>query len=88
MPTPITLARDSDGNEVDAGTLGAQEAKMSQKFDPAPFDKHAANPKKAIKVDLVIDEQLKDGIVGGSFPASDPPSATQPSPSKYDQYNE
>jgi len=84
MPTPITLARDSDGNEVDAGTLGAQEAKMSQKFDPAPFDKHAANPKKAIKVDLVIDEQLKDGIVGGSFPASDPLSATQPSPSKYD----
>ena len=84
MPTPITPAGDNDGNEVGAGTLGAQEAKMTQKFDPAPFDKHAANPKEAIKVDLVVDQQLKDGIVGGSFPASDPLSATQPSPSKYD----
>ena len=88
MPTSITLVRDRDGNEVGTGTLARQEVKMTQKFDPAPFDKHAANPKEAIKVDLVIDEQLKDGIVGGSFPASDPLSATQPSPSKYDQGNE
>jgi hypothetical protein len=57
---------------------------MTKKFDSAPVDKYAANPKESIKVDLVIDEQLKDGIVGGSFPASDPLSATQPSPSKYD----
>ena len=88
MPTSITLVRDSDGNEVGTGTLARQEVTMTQKFDPAPYDKHAANPKEAIKVDLVTDAQLKDGIVGGSFPASDPLSATQPSPSKYDQGNE
>jgi hypothetical protein len=49
---------------------------MTEKFDPAPFDKHAADPKKAIKVALVVDEQLEAGIVGGSFPALEPPSAT------------
>jgi len=57
---------------------------MTDKFDPAPFDKHAADPKEALKADLIVDEQLEAGVVGGSFPASDPPSATQPSPSKYD----
>ncbi|MGD0850055.1 hypothetical protein [Bradyrhizobium sp.] len=57
---------------------------MTDKFDPAPFDKHAADPKEALKADLIVDEQLQAGVVGGSFPASDPPSATQPSPSKYD----
>jgi hypothetical protein len=57
---------------------------MTEKFDPAPFDKHAADPKEALKADLIVDEQLQAGVVGGSFPASDPPSATQPSPSKYD----
>jgi hypothetical protein len=65
--------------------LLALELRMTEKFDPAPFDKHAADPKQAIKTDLVVDEQLEAGIVGGSFPASDPPSATQPSPSKYDE---
>jgi hypothetical protein len=29
---------------------------MTEKFDPAPFDKHAANPKEAIKADIIIDE--------------------------------
>jgi hypothetical protein len=53
---------------------------MAEKFDPAPLDKHAADPKAAMKADRKVDEQLKAGIVGCSFPASDPPSATQPSP--------
>jgi hypothetical protein len=61
---------------------------MAEKFDPAPLDKHAADPKAAMKVDRKVDEQLKAGIVGGSFPASDPPSATQPSPSNYDEGKE
>jgi len=61
---------------------------MTEKFNPAPFDKYAASPKEAIKDDLITDEQLKDRIVGGSFPASDPVSATQPSPSKYDGGND
>jgi hypothetical protein len=61
---------------------------MTEKFDPAPFDKYAADPKEAIKVDRIVDDKLKAGIVGGSFPASDALSATQPSPSKYDEGKE
>jgi hypothetical protein len=68
--------------------LLASELRMTEKFDPAPLDKHAGDPKKALKADLVVDEQLEAGILGGSFPASDPPSATQPSPSKYDEGTE
>src|ERR1700689_3192640 len=58
---------------------------MNEKFDPAPFDEYAADPKKAIEIDRIVDQQLQAGIVGGSFPASDPISATQPSPSIYDE---
>jgi hypothetical protein len=61
---------------------------MNEKFDPAPFDKYAADPKKAIEIDRVVDQQPQAGIVGGSFPASDPITATQPSPSIYDERNE
>lgn len=68
--------------------LLALELRATGKFDPAPLDKHAADPKEALKADLVVDEQLKADILGGSFPASDPPSATQPSPSKYDEGTE
>jgi hypothetical protein len=61
---------------------------VTEKFDPAPFDKHAPDPKEALTADLLVDEELDSGIVGGSFPASDPPSATQPSTSKYDKGTE
>jgi len=57
---------------------------MPENFDPAPVDKHAETPKESTKADLIVDKQLREGTVGGSFPASDPLSATQPSPSKYD----
>jgi hypothetical protein len=47
---------------------------MAETFDPAPPDKHAdpsgAKTKK--------DDELKRGLTE-SFPASDPPSSTQPS---------
>ena len=47
---------------------------MSDKFDPAPHDKHADNPKEAAtKVDAALDA----GLVG-SFPASDAVSVLQP----------
>ena len=65
--------------------LLALELRMTEKFDPAPFDKHAADPKEALKADFIVDEQLEAGILRGSFPASDPSSATQPPPSKYDE---
>ena len=53
---------------------------MNEKFDPVPFDKYAADTKKAIEIDRIVDQQLQAGIVDGSFPVSDPISATQPSP--------
>ena len=58
---------------------------MSDKFDPAPFDKYSEASCEAIKADREFDAKLKARLVGGSFPASDPASAVQPSPSKYDE---
>ena len=59
------------------------ESEMAEKFDPAPIDKLAADPNAAAKADREMHEKLKSGLVG-SFPASDPVSITQPSPSKHD----
>ena len=58
---------------------------MAEKFNPAPHDKHAADPREAASADREIHGKLEAGLIG-SFPASDPASATQPSPSK--QYRE
>jgi hypothetical protein len=55
---------------------------LTKKFDPAPKDKHAANPKDAIKADQ-SKTNLKEGLEE-SFPASDPPSSTQPKQSSRD----
>ena len=49
---------------------------MTQKFDPAPRDKHAADPKDATRSDK-SKTNLKEGLEE-SFPGSDPASATQP----------
>jgi hypothetical protein len=49
---------------------------MTKKFDPAPIDKHAADPKKAEKSDK-SKSKLTEGLEE-SFPASDTASATQP----------
>ena len=56
---------------------------MPKKFDPAPADKHAANPKQARKADKEMQDDLDTGL-DGSFPASDPVSATAPANSKSD----
>jgi hypothetical protein len=53
---------------------------MTQKFDPAPKDKHAADPKEATRADQ-SKTNLKEGLEE-SFPGSDPASATQPKKSK------
>jgi hypothetical protein len=58
---------------------------MNEKFDPAPFDKYSESSFEAIKADLELDAKLEARLVGGSFPASDPSSDVQPSPSKYDE---
>lgn len=52
---------------------------MAEKFNPAPHDKHADDPRDALAADARLDAGLID-----SFPASDPVSAAQPTPSKAD----
>jgi hypothetical protein len=56
---------------------------MAEKFDTAAHDRHAANPREAALADRDIHAKLEAGLVD-SFPASDPVSAVQPSPSKHD----
>ena len=56
---------------------------MAEKFDPAPHDKHAGDPREALLADRKMHERLDAGLEG-SFPASDPVSAAQPAPSKAD----
>ena len=56
---------------------------MAEKFDPAPHDKHAANPSAALAADREMHAKLETGLMD-SFPASDPVSAAQPAPSKAD----
>ena len=58
---------------------------MIERFDPAPVDKHAADPNATADADRKMHKKLKSGLVG-TFPASDPVSITQPSPSKHDSY--
>jgi hypothetical protein len=56
----------------------AENNAMADKFDPAPTDKHADTPKERSAADKKADDELKKGLKD-SFPASDPPSNTQPS---------
>lgn len=51
---------------------------MVEKFDPAPYDKHAADPQDAARADREIHAKLDTGLID-SFPASDPISVSQPS---------
>jgi len=56
---------------------------MAKKFDPAPRDKLAEDPRKAAAADREVHEKLDAGLVE-TFPASDPVSVAQPTPSKAD----
>ena len=60
---------------------------MAEKFNPAAHDKHAANPREAALADQEMHARLEAGLID-SFPASDPVSAAQPSPSKHDRDSE
>jgi hypothetical protein len=57
------------------------EGAMAEKFNPAPHDKHADDPREALVADREAHEKLEAGLEH-SFPASDPVSVAQPSPSK------
>jgi len=56
---------------------------MPAKFDPGARDKHAADPREALRADREAGEKLEAGLMD-TFPASDPVSAAQPAPSKAD----
>ena len=56
---------------------------VAEKFGPAAHDKHAVDPREALKADRETHARLEEGL-HGSFPASDPVSAAQPAPSKPD----
>ena len=57
---------------------------MKEKFDPAPKDKHAEDPKQAQKSDKEMHDKLDKGLEG-TFPASDPVSSAQPAQSDADK---
>ena len=54
---------------------------MAEKFNPAAHDKHAADPGEAAIADQEMHARLETGLID-TFPASDPVSVAQPSPSK------
>jgi hypothetical protein len=56
---------------------------MVEKFNPAPHDKHAVDPREAVHAGRDIHASLEAGLIG-TFPASDPVSAAQPARSKHD----
>jgi len=56
---------------------------MAEKFNPAPHDKHAADPIEALEADRDAHKELEAGLMD-TFPASDPVSAAQPARSKPD----
>jgi hypothetical protein len=56
---------------------------LSGKFDPAPFDRYASDPKEALKADRDTHAKLEAGLID-TFPASDPVSEVQPAPSIHD----
>ena len=58
---------------------------MAKGFDPAPVDKHAENPREAMKADIKQRDEVEEGSKD-SFPASDPVSAAQPAKSKPDAH--
>jgi hypothetical protein len=56
---------------------------MAEKFNPAPHDKHADDLHEALAADRETHARLETGLVD-TFPASDPVSAAQPTPTKAD----
>jgi hypothetical protein len=60
-----------------------EDQTMAEKFDPARHDKHTADPVAALAADREAHAKRETGLMD-SFPASDPVSAAQPSPSKPD----
>ncbi|TMJ47365.1 MAG: hypothetical protein E6G85_28090 [Alphaproteobacteria bacterium] len=58
--------------------------KTAGKFNPSAPDKHADDPRAAALADAEMHARLEAGLID-SFPASDPASAAQPSPTRHDR---
>jgi hypothetical protein len=58
---------------------------MAEKFNPAPHDKHAVDPKQAARADAEMHARLEAGLID-TFPASDPVSAAQPAKTKHERH--
>jgi len=56
---------------------------MAENFNPAPHDKHAADPNEAARADAEMHARLEAGLID-TFPASDPVSHAQPAPTRHD----
>jgi hypothetical protein len=63
----------------------AEKKLAEKKFDPAPHDKHAANPQEAARADAEMHARLEAGLVD-TFPASDPVSAAQPAKTRHERH--
>jgi hypothetical protein len=64
----------------------AEKKLAEKKFNPAPHDKHAADPREAARADTEMHARLEAGLMD-TFPASDPVSAAQPAKSKHEQHS-
>jgi hypothetical protein len=60
---------------------------MAEKFNPAPRDRHAVDPRTAELADAEMHARLEAGLID-SFPASDPVSAAQPKQTRHDHHND
>ena len=60
---------------------------MAEKFNPAAHDKYAADPREAAAANRETHAKLEAALID-SFPASDPVSVAQPSPSRHDRKRE
>ena len=72
------------GNPGNSAALVRLEDTMAEKFNPAPHDRYAEDPKEAERADAELHARLEAGLID-TFPASDPVSAAQPAPTKPDK---
>jgi hypothetical protein len=80
----ITMPAPFGTNYPRAGIIYLSGRKlMAEKFNPAPPDKYASDPKRGVAMDRETHRELDDGL-RDTFPASDPVSAVQPIQSKRD----
>jgi hypothetical protein len=74
----VALANDETEQAKNDNVISSWRLIMAERFNPAPHDKHADDPREAARADQEMHARLEAGLID-TFPASDPVSATQPS---------